>query len=221
MELLDVVPAEAIALRLYSLTAAANTVVSLCAWLVAALAAAAVGLWRVRAAGSSHKPGGAVVRSTLVDNKKIASESFDGPRPARSEPASPISEPSSPSKVRFTAYYGGTGSDGGDDGVVEGVKKCAERDEDDFNGESETAVLRRTASMRMRSTIKAPLMAAPDWEEKEMALRKRGDLGWYRHLDMAVLDGSVVRLWTGEVTAAVQASPRERRRAGLELHLSV
>ncbi|XP_047052520.1 uncharacterized protein LOC124658143 [Lolium rigidum] len=228
MELLDVVPAEAMALHLYSLPAAANTVASLFAWLVAALAAA-VGLWRIRAVGSSNRLPSAGARSALVEVEKqqprpLPSPAVDEPRPrpARAEvwePASPFSEPSSPSKVRFTAYYGGAGA-GGDDGVVDGTKKCAGRDEDDdgVSVHASEIVPRRTTSMRIRST---PSTAACSWEEREMAVRRRGDLGWYRHLDMAMLDGSVVRLWDGEVTAAV-ASPRARPwRAGLELDLSL
>ncbi|KAF7065557.1 hypothetical protein CFC21_071653 [Triticum aestivum] len=229
MDLLNVVPADAMAFPLYSLPAAANTVASLFAWLVAALAAA-VGLWRIRAVGSSNKlPDAGARSSTLVDDKQqmqaLSSPAADEPRPARTvpvEPASPISEPSSPSKVRFTAYYGGAGADAGNDGVVDGVRKCADRDEDEdgvpvVDDQSET-LPRRTASMRIRSVAST---AVPCWEEREMAVRRRGDLGWYRHLDMAVLDGTVVRLWDSEVTAAV-ASPRARRgRAGLELHLSL
>ncbi|KAE8797203.1 hypothetical protein D1007_27764 [Hordeum vulgare] len=230
MELLNVVPAGAMDFPLYSLPAAANTVASLFAWLVAALAAA-VGLWRMRAVGSSSKaPGSGDRSSTLVENKQplqaVSSPAADEPRPRLAEPvepASPISEPSSPSKVRFTAYYGGAGADAGDDGVVDGVRKCADRDDDDGGGVhavddlSET-LSRRTASMRIRP---AASTAVPCWEEREMAVRRRGDLGWYRHLDMAVVDGTVVRLWDGEVTAAV-ASPRARRgMAGLELRLSL
>ncbi|KAL6656066.1 hypothetical protein ACP70R_006892 [Stipagrostis hirtigluma subsp. patula] len=215
MEVLDVVPADTIALRLYSLPAAAA---SLYAWLVAALAAA-VGLWRLRTAGASKPDSG--VRSggsLLVDDEHAQAPlpspaTIGEPRPAaraeRVEPASP-SEPSTPSKVRFTAYYGGSGDD---DGVVDGVKKCADAADDD-DGEVQT-VLRRTASAGRRSTAAA---AAPWEEEREMAVRRRGDLGWYRHLDMAALDGSVVRLWDGELTA----SPRGRRtRAGLELQMSL
>jgi hypothetical protein len=229
MELLDVVPADAIALHLHSLPAAANAVASLIAWLVAALAAA-VGLWRIRAVGSSKKLPGAGARSTLVDKQQLRplpSPAVDEPRPrtARaelSEPASPFSEPSSPSKVRFTAYYGGAGA-GGDDGVVDGTKKCAARDDEDDGvsvvDDVSVSVPRRTASMRIRST---PSTAALGWEEREMSVRRKGDLGWYRHLDMAVLDGSVVRLWDGRATAAL-TSPRVARpwREGLELDLSL
>uniref|UniRef100_A0A0E0B3E9 Uncharacterized protein n=1 Tax=Oryza glumipatula TaxID=40148 RepID=A0A0E0B3E9_9ORYZ len=230
MELLDMVPADAIALRLYSLPAAAAAVGSLWAWLVAALAAA-VGLWRIRAAAG--------VRSALVDDDDHKQRKAKQPRgalrpagvgearPARAEeaeaeattPTSP-SEPSTPSKVRFTAYYGGEG-DGADEGVVDSVRRCVDND-GDGEGETPTAPVRRTASGRRRwsttTTTTAPFMATP-WEEREMAVRRRGDLGWYRHLDMAALDGSVVRLWDGEVTAA---SPGRRgRRALSELHLSL
>ncbi|KAF8695391.1 hypothetical protein HU200_037624 [Digitaria exilis] len=216
MELLDMVPAEAIALRVYSLPAAVAAAGSLYyAWLVAALAAA-VGLWRIRAIGAS-KSGAAGVRrgSAVVDTKPQAqapppSPAFEEPPRPADEPAaasSSASEPSTPSKVRFTAYYGVSGADD-QDGVVDGVRRCA--DEDDDDGEATEAVLRRTASAPAeRRRASAP------WEEREMAVRRRGDLGWYRHIDMAALDGSVVRLWDGELTAA---SPRaRRRRAGLEL----
>ncbi|KAF8657806.1 hypothetical protein HU200_059967 [Digitaria exilis] len=218
--LLDMVPAEAIALRVYSLPAAVAAAASLYyAWLVAALAAA-VGLWRIRAIGTS-KSGAAGVRrgSAVVDTKPQAQAPppsptiEEPPRPA-DEPAaasSSASEPSTPSKVRFTAYYGVSGADD-QDGVVDGVRRCADEDDDD-DGEATEAVLRRTASAPAeRRRASAP------WEEREMVVRRRGDLGWYRHIDMAALDGSVVRLWDGELTAA---SPRaRRRRAGLELQLS-
>uniref|UniRef100_A0ACD5XLN6 Uncharacterized protein n=1 Tax=Avena sativa TaxID=4498 RepID=A0ACD5XLN6_AVESA len=229
MELLDVVPADAMALHLYSLPAASNTVASLFAWVVAALAAA-VGLWRIRAVGSSNKSPSSGARSTLLDVNKqklqpIPSSAVDEPRPrpARAEPtepASPFCEPSSPSKVRFTAYYGGAVA-GGNDGVVDGTKKSAERyeDEDVVPVDASEIVPRRTAWIRIRST---PSTAASSWEEREMAVRRRGDLGWYRHLDMAVLEGSVVRLWDGEVTAAMTSPPGARPwRAGLELDLSL
>uniref|UniRef100_A0A0E0M1N6 Uncharacterized protein n=1 Tax=Oryza punctata TaxID=4537 RepID=A0A0E0M1N6_ORYPU len=231
MELLDVVPADAIALRLYSLPAAAAAVGSLWAWLVAALAAA-VGLWRIRAAGA--------VRSALVDDDhkqhkakqprgappaSVSATVDEAPVEATTTTPTSTSEPSTPSKVRFTAYYGGEGD--GDEGVVDSVRRCVDNDSDGVrvDGEGETPV-RRTASGRRRgpgwtTTSAAALMATP-WEEREMAVRRRGDLGWYRHLDMAALDGSVVRLWDGEVTAAVASSPRRRgRRALSELHLSL
>ncbi|CAM0951501.1 unnamed protein product [Alopecurus aequalis] len=226
MELLDVVPAEAMAFHLYSLPGVANTVASLLAWLVAALAAAA-GIWRIRAVGSSNKPG-AGARSTLVPVDKqqlrpLPSPAVDEPRPARAEPAasaSPFSvpsSPSSPSKIRFTAYYGGAVA-GSDDGVVDGTKKCADRNEGDdgVSVHASEIVPKRTASMRIRSTWKSSTSAF-SWEEREMAVRRKGDLGWYRHLDMAVLDGRVVRLWDGDVTSPM-APPR---RAGLELQLSL
>lgn len=219
MELLDMVPADAIVLRLYSLPAAVAAAASLYyAWLVAALAAA-VGLWRIRAVSAGVRRG-----SAIVDNAKSKVQS-PSPPPAIEEPrlaapaaepaeaASPSGEPSTPSKVRFTAYYGGSG-DANDDGVVDGVRRCADEDDDD------EAVLRRTASaLAERRREKALLAAAAaPWGEREMSVRRRGDLGWYRHLDMAALDGSVVKLWDGEV---MTASPRvRRRRAGLELQLS-
>ncbi|GJM98715.1 hypothetical protein PR202_ga15746 [Eleusine coracana subsp. coracana] len=219
MELLDMVPAHAIALRIHSLPAAAAATGSLCAWLVAALAAA-VGLWRIRAVGA-FKPVVGVRSGSALEEDKLAPlpprPAIDEPRPAAraeptDEPASPSSEPSTPSKVRFTAYYGGSGFD---DGVVDGVRNSRDADVDD--GEVEM-VLRRTASAPAGRRSTTALAAAP-WEEKrEMAVRWRGDLGWYRHLDMSVLDGSVVRLWDGELTA----SPRGRmRRAGLEYQLSL
>ncbi|RLN35688.1 uncharacterized protein C2845_PM03G35630 [Panicum miliaceum] len=221
------VPADAIALRLYSLPAAAAAAAASLyyAWLVAALAAA-VGLWRIRAVGAGARRASALSGSEKPQAQQAASPSpaVEEPRPAarapepadeaasRSEP-----EPSTPSKVRFTAYYGVSGD--GDDGVVDGVWKCADEEEGDddsgVGGEVE-AVLRRTASAPERRRAAAALAAAP-WEEREMSVRRRGDLGWYRHLDMAALDGSVVRLWDGELTASPRA---RRRRAGLELQLS-
>ncbi|XP_040383698.1 uncharacterized protein LOC121055356 [Oryza brachyantha] len=256
MELLDMAPADAIALRLYSLPAAAATAGSLWAWLVAALAAA-VGLWRIRAAGVrsalvADDDGGkqqektkvtrmsalpaSPVPAAVVEARPGCQEEAEAGAPVATTPTSP-SEPSTPSKVRFTAYYAGSGEDD-DGGVVDGVRRCAWYDNDDdadnncssvrFNGEGK-APLRRTSSSsgttrpRRRTTPAAALLATP-WEEREMSVRRRGDLGWYRHLDMAALDGSVVRLWRGEgeVTAAAAASPWGRRSRGAfsELHLS-
>jgi hypothetical protein len=219
MELLDMVPAHAIALRLYSLPAAAAAMGSICAWLVAALAAA-VGLWRISAVGAFKTGAGVRSGSALVDDKKAQAvapppPAIDGPRPAAraepaDEPASPRLELSTPSKVRFTAYYGASACE---DGVVDGVRNGANAD---YDGELETVVLRRTASAPAARRSKMTLAAA-QWEESEMALRWRGDLGWYRHLDMAVLDGSVVRLWDDELTT----SPWGRRRAGLQFQLSL
>ncbi|KAG8050111.1 hypothetical protein GUJ93_ZPchr0009g1151 [Zizania palustris] len=215
MELLNMVPADAIALSLYSLPAAATTVASLWGWLVAALAAA-VGLWRIRAgaaaAGSSTKLD-AGVRAVV-----------DVARPALAEAAEQLvsspSEPSTPSKVRFAAYYGGGSGD--IDGVVHGVRRCADRDGNDDDGdvcgdgEGYTPFQRRTASWRRRRST--ALLTTP-WEKREMAVRRRGDLGWYRHLDMVLLDSSVVRLWDGEMTAAAAAPSGRTLRAGLESHL--
>ncbi|XP_062199519.1 uncharacterized protein LOC133901972 [Phragmites australis] len=217
MELLDMVPA----LRLYSLPAAAAAACSLCAWLVAALAAAAaVGLWRIRAVGVSKPDAGVRGGSALVKDKQAhaappSSAAIEEPRPAAQAETASASEPSTPSKVRFAAYYGGSGNDG----VVDGVRKWADAEDDDCArvvvGEVDM-VLRRTASAPGRRMATA--LAAAPWEDREMAVKRRGDLGWYRHLDMGALDGSVVRLWDGELTA----SPRgRRRRAGLELQLSL
>ncbi|KAL5201737.1 hypothetical protein ABZP36_036091 [Zizania latifolia] len=236
MELIDMVPADAIALRLYSLPAAATTVGSLWAWLVAALAAA-FGLWRIRAgaAGCSTKPDAGAVRTAFVDDKQpkrprslpSSAAVVDEARPAPAEAAELVapspSEPSTPCKVRFTAYYGGSGDD---DGVVDGVRRRADRDDNDdgdgdgdvrVDGEGEKPLRRASPGRRRRSTA---LLTTP-WEEREMAVRWRGDLGWYRHLDMSALDGSVVRLWDGEVAAATASPGRLSRRAGSELHLSL
>jgi hypothetical protein len=99
---------------------------------------------------------------------------------------------------------------------VDGVRKCADADDDD-DGEVEV-VLRRTVSEPAGRRRATTLAATAPWEERELAVRRRSDLGWYRHIDMAALDGSVVRLWDGDQTA----SPRwRRRRAGLELQLSL
>ena len=99
---------------------------------------------------------------------------------------------------------------------MDGVRNCADTDD----CEVEIMVLRRSVSEPARRRRARTLLAAAaaPWEEREtMAVRRRSDLGcWYRHIDMAALDGSVVRLWDGDLTA----SPRGRmRRAGLELQL--
>jgi hypothetical protein len=220
MELLGLVPAEAIALRLYSLPAAAAAAGSLYAWLVAALAAA-IGLWRIRAVSVSNiNKRDAGVSALVDDNQELQVPLLPSrgaaitDEPPAAEPSS-VSEPSTPSKVRFTAYYGGSGDE---DGVVDGVRKCADDDDVDDGARGRDCavevVLRRTVSEP--GTRRAAALATGPWEGREMAVRRRSDLGWYRHIDMAALDGSVVRLWDGDLTA----SPRGRmRRSGLELQL--
>ncbi|CAN6196057.1 unnamed protein product [Urochloa humidicola] len=226
MELIDMVPADAIALRLYSLPAALAAAASLYyAWLVAALAAA-VGLWRIRALGAAgvHRDSAIVVDDKSKAQLPPPPPSIEEPRAEPAEAAASQSEPSTPSKVRFTAYYGVSSGGGAEDGVMDGVRRCAVEDDEDGEVEEAAAVLRRTASAperrRRGSRALATALAAPwDWEEREMVVRRRSDLGWYRHLDMAALDGSVVRLWDGgELTAA--STRGRRRRAGLELQLS-
>ncbi|GJN33896.1 hypothetical protein PR202_gb22525 [Eleusine coracana subsp. coracana] len=103
MELLDMVPAHAIALRVYSLPAAAAATGSLCAWLVAALAAA-VGLWRIRTVGAFKPVAGVRSGSAIAEDKLVPLSprpAIDEPQPAArvepaDEPASPSSEPSTP-----------------------------------------------------------------------------------------------------------------------------
>jgi hypothetical protein len=220
MELLGLVPAEAIALRLYSLPASAAAAGSLYAWLVAALAAA-IGLWRIRSVSvSNNNKRDAGVSALVDDNQELQVPLLPSrgaaitDEPPAAEPSS-VSEPSTPSKVRFTAYYGGSGDE---DGVVDGVRKCADDDDVDDGARGRDCavevVLRRTVSEP--GTRRAAALATGPWEGREMAVRRRSDLGWYRHIDMAALDGSVVRLWDGDLTA----SPRGRmRRSGLELQL--
>ncbi|KAG8050114.1 hypothetical protein GUJ93_ZPchr0009g816 [Zizania palustris] len=199
--------------------------------------AAAVGLWRIRAgaaaAGSSTKLDAGVRGSAVVEDNEpeqapttlpTSAAVVDVARPALAEAAEQLvsspSEPSTPSKVRFAAYYGGGSGD--IDGVVHGVRRCADRDGNDDDGdvcgdgEGYTPFQRRTASWRRRRST--ALLTTP-WEKREMAVRRRGDLGWYRHLDMVLLDSSVVRLWDGEMTAAAAAPSGRTLRAGLESHL--
>jgi hypothetical protein len=211
------VPAEAIAIavRLYSLSAAAAAAGSLLAWLVAA----AAGLWRrIRAASaSSHNKRGSSVRAVIGNDDREPQPPLPSRAAITEEPRRPVAlapaellSPSSvseltntpSSKVRFTAhYYSGALGDDDDDGggVVDGVRKCADTDD----CEVEIMVLRRSVSEPARRRRARTLLAAAaaPWEEREtMAARRRSDLGcWYRHVDMAALDGSVVRLWDGGV----------------------
>jgi hypothetical protein len=214
------VPAEAIAIavRLYSPPPAAAAAVSLLAWLVAA----AAGLWRrIRAvSASSHNKRGSSVRAVIGNDDRephppLPSRAAitEEPRPRRPVAVAPAEpSPSSvseltntpSSKVRFTAYYySGALGDDDDGGVLDGVRKCADTDDQASDSEVEM-VLRRlvsnTPARRRRRRAMTTLAAAP-WEEREtMAARRRSDLGcWYRYVDMAALDGSVVRLWDGGV----------------------
>lgn len=195
------VPAEAIAIavRLYSLPTAAAAAVSLLAWLVSA----AAGLWRrIRAvSASSHNKRGSSVRAVIGNDDREPQPPVPSRAAITEEPRRPVSEPTNtPSKVRFTAHYysGALGDDDNDGGgVVDGVRKCADTDD----CEVEIMVLRRSVSEPARRRRATTLLAAAPWEEREtMAVRRRSDLGcWYRHVDMAALDGSVVRLWDGGV----------------------
>ncbi|KAJ0981086.1 hypothetical protein J5N97_009341 [Dioscorea zingiberensis] len=147
---------------------------SLWAWL--AVLTAALGLWRIRSSSGS-KP------------VSLPSDPYPKPAPkpivpaAQAEPLLQPAQPPTPSsfhvedvgtpnKARFTTYYRDESRHSDDDGV---------ESEEEFDGElsySDSGI---------------------GWD-KLMPVRRRGDLGWYCYQDIAVLNGSVVRLWDGPVT---------------------
>ncbi|XP_074579607.1 uncharacterized protein LOC141836097 [Curcuma longa] len=176
MYLLEV-PLDAVVLRLISVPRAVLAGGSSWAWAVA-VTAAAFGLW-IRAFGSrllastlSPPPPPPTIHFSSADESKAA------PPPLASDVAS-VAHPRnrylgevSATKRRFKTYY--DGSSIGVTGTEEDHREVDERS--------------RTAPWE------------EDWRRWDGLLgaeRQRWDLGWYRCLDMAALDGSVVRLWDG------------------------
>ncbi|WOL19830.1 hypothetical protein Cni_G28632 [Canna indica] len=203
MDLLEV-PFEEAALRLYSLpgTAAAGSSAWACA---AAVIAAVVGLWGIRTVGSKSdvsplllscspaSPPSPPLLDPVVSTEPHAAPAPEDDRKGRG-PIAPLAgfrveEASGAKKARYTAYYLAGSCD--DCGVVE-EEEC-EDDREDDGGIQSGARLWATAAWD------------GDWRWEELtAARRRWDLGWYRFQDMTALDGSVVRLWDGGLTARTQ-----------------
>lgn len=201
MDLLEV-PLDAVVLQLISLP---RTVISGgSSWALAvAVTAAAFGLW-IRAFGSrflaatlssSSPPPPPTIHSSSADESKAAP-----PPPPRSDVAS-VAHPRnryltevSATKRRFKTYY---------DGSSIGVTGM----EGDY---SEVEERSRTA----------PWEEDWRWDGLLGAERQRWDLGWYRCLDMAALDGSVVRLWDGG-NGSLTARRGDGRRKSHHLPLEV
>lgn len=169
------------------------------------LAAAAVGFWRMRNVGSKT-------------DESDASPLFTAPLEEVQQKAAPLAvqsstmeAPGSPSfsfdrqvetvctpKVRFTAYFE----------EEDCIGSCHVEDEEEETTVDGGGVHHEETCPRREVVLTLP------WEMEEeeakwggMAVRRRGDLGWYSFQDMAALNGSVVRLWDGD-------SPLPRRRKG-------
>lgn len=166
---------------------------------IALLAAAAVGFWRIRIVGSKADGSDA---STLFTAPVPLEEAQEKVVPLVQSTKNEVSLSSSCSidrsvemvgtpKVRFTAYFEEEDDcigcchveDEEEEPTVNVVEEFGHR-------EVEVEVSREREEMEVK------------WED--MVVRRRGDLGWYSFQDMAVLNGSVVRLWDGD-------SPRRRK----------
>nr|XP_009391218.1 PREDICTED: uncharacterized protein LOC103977437 [Musa acuminata subsp. malaccensis] len=187
MDLLEV-PLEAVALRLYSLPSyAAGSV-----WAWAAVLAAALGIWGIRTVGSrsdaSPPPPPLNVPALPAERAEPQASAATDRKEFR-----PIAQPSgchvketNAAKAPFTAYYHGASRDGC--GVVEDDDESEEGEEDGVPG------------VGCRATALWDGGRQLDWLTARQR-RRPDDLGWYRYQDMAALNGSVVRLWDGGLTA--------------------
>lgn len=172
MDLLEI-PLEALAFR-YSAAVAG----SLWAWL--AVLTAALSLWRIRSSGS--KP------------VSLPSDPYPKPAQAEAQPSTPprchVDDAGTPAKARFTTYYHLDECCHLDGGAV----VTAEEEECDGNGDGvETEVDGNNGTLGYSDS-------GFGWEEF-MPVKRITDLGWYRYQDIAALNGSVVRLWDGPLTA--------------------
>ncbi|XP_073100777.1 uncharacterized protein [Elaeis guineensis] len=184
MDLLEM-PLDALVLRLHSLPAAGSL------WACLAVLAATLGLWRIRAVGSRSEA--SLPPSTPPPNVSPAE-----PAQARAPTPAPTPSPAPPQchvedvgmlKARFTAYY----------------DSCDRFDvEDDGDEETEVDGGREVDGVgdgRVPLTAPWEGFGWAGWEG--LMVRRRGDLGWYRYQDLTALNGSVVRLWDGDVTEDV------------------
>ncbi|KAJ4816542.1 transmembrane protein [Rhynchospora pubera] len=185
---------EPISFRFYS-HPASSTSGSL--WtLIAVLAAAAVGFWRIKIGGS--KPDGAdtspLFTTPLEETQtKVVPLLHSTENEASVSPYCSVDrtvEIAGTPKVRFTTYFG-----------KEGCIGCCHVED-----EAEEPIVDDGEE------FSTPREVELSWERQEVEvkwdgivpLRRRGDLGWYSYQDMAALNGSVVRLWDGD-------SPRRRK----------
>ncbi|XP_072979686.1 uncharacterized protein [Typha angustifolia] len=201
MDLLEM-PLDHLAFRFYSLPAIAAS--SLLTWL--AVIAAAVGLWRIRSAGSRSDV--SALPSPPAPHpppRIVGATGADVVTPAREEAEPMVPSPRTP-KVRFTAYYDAA-CGGGFRNVDEDGEEEMEMEVDDDDGFSEPidgAEVEMTAPWTGGASRMEGMMVG--W---------RGDLGWYDYQDITALNGRVVRLWDGEggLTAAQKRTGRMGRYA--------
>nr|CAD1827280.1 unnamed protein product [Ananas comosus var. bracteatus] len=214
MDLLEM-PLEAVALRFYSLPAVvAGGSIWTC---LAIIAAAAIGLWRIRTVGSRSESSSSSSSSSssLLTSSPPPSPS---PSPSLSKPIErpilsrfELDEEVGTPKVRFTAYY---------NDAADCLGCCRVDDDDDVGGDNEEREVEADDAVSdgvngdSRKRLSKPSWAGdvPKWEVP--ALSGNGDLGWYRYQDMTALNGSVVRLWDGD-GGLTAASPRRRGIMGI------
>ncbi|RZR90841.1 hypothetical protein BHM03_00018839 [Ensete ventricosum] len=183
MDLLEV-PLEAVALRLYSLPSyAAGSV-----WAWAAVLAAGLGIWGIRTVSrsdASPPPPSLNVPALPAERAELQASAATDRKEFRpiAQPSGCRVEEANAAKAPFTAYYHGPSRDGY--GVVE-------EDDDDEREDGVPGVGCRATAL---------------WDGLT-ARQRRDDVGWYRHQDMTALNGSVVRLWDGSLTA--RRRPRQK-----------
>ncbi|KAF0903819.1 hypothetical protein E2562_029923 [Oryza meyeriana var. granulata] len=195
MDLLEQ-PLEAVAFRLYSLPEAAALGAAAWTCLAAVLAAAAAaGIWRLRAAQPVAMGDTSSGRNGLEPetSSKTAAAAMSEQTRSSPEPASSLTAPSP--KERYTAYYHDSCCVGCCDLDDEDGEEVVEEEEDGVDEPSETMPFEWEVVMSLPLSLTAAC----------------------RYRDSPPLGGSVVRLWdqaaAGGLTAVAAASPRRRGRA--------
>ncbi|KAL0908433.1 hypothetical protein M5K25_022928 [Dendrobium thyrsiflorum] len=136
-------------------------------WTWVAVLTAALGLWRIRTAGSkSDAP------PTIISPPPP-------PLPPRALMAQLVKEEIRTTKERFTMVYSSDSAEEGGDNECDEIRE----EEEELVGGGEAD-----------GELEAPLERS-EWMGEWV--RKRSDLGWYRYQDRMVINGSVVRLWCG------------------------
>ncbi|KAJ3695768.1 hypothetical protein LUZ60_001145 [Juncus effusus] len=208
MEFLEM-PYEPISFRFHSLVASsAGGSLLTC---LAVLAAAAVGFWRMRTNGSRPDASSILTSSSSSEEeealKKVVPEPVqvheEAVRSMEYEAVSPsCSDGMNTPKIRFMAYFDSESSIGcchlEDEDEEEEIEDYCSCEESDYKEASLPRLEKEKEEVKY-------------WEE--MVLKKR-DLGWYSFQDMAVLNGSVVRLWDGDSSIS---SPRKRKTGRLAI----
>lgn len=169
-------PLDALALNYlsYGFFLAVNSV-----WAWIAVLTAALSFWRIRTSSSSQLPPRDASNDTASASSAPLEHCDNGEEaqlvassaPAAAAPGGVVEEEGS-RKTKFRLYY----------------------EEDDFSRENDDDDEAEDTGITAAEAANGKLWSFRDDWERMMAVRM-GDLGWHRWVDMAALDGSVVRLW--------------------------